>query len=188
VADIISNTDLRVGTCIDVDGTLYIVTAFQPAKFGKWSWVTKIKLRDINTGLIVEKVFKPGDKIVRAILEGKQAQYMYKDDSGFHFLDQETYEDVILPEDMIGDASDLLVENMEVEILMYRERYVSVNIPYFVKLKVIETPPGIKGDTASGGSKPATLETGIVVQVPLFVNPGEVIRVDTRTREYLERA
>ena len=188
MADIISNTDLRVGTCIDVDGTLYIVTAFQPAKFGKWSWVTKTKLRDINTGLIVEKVFKPGDKIVRAILEGKPAQYMYKDDSGFHFLDQETYEDIILPADMIGDASDFLVENMEVEILMYGERYVSVNLPSFVQLKVIETPPGIKGDTASGGSKPATLETGIVVQVPLFVNPGEVIRVDTRTREYLERA
>ena len=188
MVDIIQNTDLRVGNCIDVDGNLYIVTAFQPAKFGKWSWVTKTKLRDINSGLIVEKVFKPGDKIVRAMLEGKRAQYMYKDDSSFHFLDQETYEDVVLLEDMIGDASDFLVENMEVEILMYGERYVSINFPSFVELKVIDAPPGIKGDTASGGSKPATLETGIVVQVPLFVKIGEKIRVDTRSREYLERA
>jgi len=188
VADIISNTDLRVGTCIDVDGTLYVVTAFQPAKFGKWSWVTKTKLRDINTGFIVEKVFKPGDKIVRAILEGRQAQYMYKDDSGFHFLDQETYEDIMLPNDLVGEASDFLVENMMVEILMYGDKQVSINLPSYVELKVVDTPPGIKGDTASGGSKPATLETGIIIQVPLFVNIGEVIRVDTRTREYLERA
>ena len=188
MSDILSNTELRVGTCIDVDGTLYIVTAFQPAKFGKWSWVTKTKLRDINSGFIVEKVFKPGDKIVRAILEGRQAQYMYKDDGGFHFLDQETYEDVLLPNDLLGEASDFLVENMMVEILMYGDKHVSVNLPSYVELKVVDTPPGIKGDTASGGSKPATLETGIVVQVPLFVNIGEVIRVDTRTREYLERA
>ena len=188
MADIISNTDLRVGTCIDVDGTLYVVTAFQPAKFGKWSWVTKTKLRDINTGFIVEKVFKPGDKIVRAILEGRQAQYMYKDDSGFHFLDQETYEDIMLPNDLVGEASDFLVENMMVEILMYGDKQVSINLPSYVELKVVDTPPGIKGDTASGGSKPATLETGIIIQVPLFVNIGEVIRVDTRTREYLERA
>ncbi|NLJ49517.1 MAG: elongation factor P [Candidatus Atribacteria bacterium] len=188
MADIISNTDLRVGTCIDVDGTLYVVTAFQPAKFGKWSWVTKTKLRDINTGFIVEKVFKPGDKIVRAILEGRQAQYMYKDDGGFHFLDQETFEDVLLSSDLVGEASDFLIENMMVEILMYGDKYVSINLPSYVELKVVDAPPGIKGDTASGGSKPATLETGIVVQVPLFVNIGEIIRVDTRTREYLERA
>jgi len=188
VADIISNTELRVGTCIDIDGNLYIVTAFQPAKFGKWSWVTKAKLRDINTGLIVEKVFKPGDKIVRAILEERTAQYMYKDDAGYHFLDQETYEDVILPEEMVGEASQYLVENLEVQILVYGDKYVSVSLPSYVELKVIDTPPGIKGDTASGGTKPATLETGIVVQVPLFVDIGEVVRVDTRSQEYLERA
>ncbi|MCX6089895.1 MAG: elongation factor P [Atribacterota bacterium] len=188
MGDIIQNTNLRVGTCIDVDGNLYIVTAFQPSKFGKWSWVTKTKLRDINTGLIVEKVFKPGDKITRAILEGKKVQFMYKDDSGYHFLDLESYEEIILSVDLVGDAKNYLVENHEVEILVYGERYVSVTLPSYVELKVIEAPPGVKGDTASGGSKLATLETGIVVQVPLFVNPGELLRIDTRTGDYLERA
>ena len=186
--DYISSNDLRVGTCIEVDGVLYVVTAFQHTKVGKWGAIMKTKLRDINTGLTVEKSFRAGEKVARVVLEGKNAQFMYKTGSDYHFLNLETYEEIVLPEDLVGEAKDFLVENLEVEILTYEGKPTTVNVPPFVELEVVDTPPGIRGDTASGGSKPATLETGLTIQVPLFVNPGDRIRIDTRTREYLERA
>ncbi|HOQ51732.1 MAG TPA: elongation factor P [Candidatus Atribacteria bacterium] len=184
----ISSNDLRVGTCIEVDGNLYVVTSFQHIKPGKGGAIIKTKLRDINTGFIVEKTFRAGEKIIRAILEVKKAQYMYKDAAGYHFLNLENYEEIVLPEEVVGENQDFLVENLEAEILAYGGKYIGVELPPFIELKVVETTPGIRGDTASGGSKPATLETGVVIQVPLFVNEGDKVRVDTRTREYLERA
>ncbi len=186
--DYISSNDLRVGTCIEVDGALYVVTAFQHTKVGKWGAIIKTKLRDINTGLTVEKSFRAGEKVARVILEGKPAQYMYKTGNEYHFLQLETYEEIALPEDLVGEARDFLVENLEVEILTHEGKPISVNVPPFVELEVVDTPPGVRGDTASGGSKPATLETGLVIQVPLFVDRGDRLRIDTRTREYLERA
>jgi len=112
------------------------------------------------------------------VLEGKNAQFMYKTGSDYHFLNLETYEEIVLPEDLVGEAKDFLVENLEVEILTYEGKPITVNVPPFVELEVVDTPPGIRGDTASGGSKPATLETGLTIQVPLFVNPGDRIRID----------
>ena len=112
---------------------------------------------------------------------------MYEDAAGYHFLNLESYEEIVLPEEMVGENRDFLVENLEVEILTYQGKCIGVELPPFIELEVVETTPGIRGDTASGGSKPATLETGVVVQVPLFVNEGDKVRVDTRTREYLER-
>jgi len=184
----ISSNDLRVGTAIEVDGKLYIVTAFQHTKPGKGGALIKTKVRDIDTGFSVEKVFRAGEKIARVIVEGKKAQYMYNDGIGYHFLDMESYEERVLHPEAVGDAVDFLTENIEVELLTHGERIISVNLPFVVEIAVKETPPGIKGDTASGGTKPATLETGVVLQVPLFIDQGEVIRVDTRNREYLERA
>lgn len=185
--DLISSNDLRVGTCIEVDGTLYVVTAFQHTKFGKWGAIIKTKLKDLSTGLVVERSFRAGEKVARALLEGKRAQFMYRSGPNFHFLNLETYEEVVLPEEVVGDNQDFLTENLEVELLVYEGKYIAVNIPPFVDLEVVDTPPGVRGDTASGGSKPATLETGLVVQVPLFVSRGDRVRIDTRTREYLER-
>lgn len=185
--DFISSNDLRVGTCIEVDGNLYVVTAFQHTKVGKWGAIIKTKLKDLSTGLIVERSFRAGEKVARAVLEGKKAQFMYRSGSDFHFLNLETYEEIVLPEEVVGENQDFLVENLEVELLVYEGKYIAVNVPPFVDLEVVDTPPGVRGDTASGGSKPATLETGLVVQVPLFVNRGDRVRIDTRTREYLER-
>ncbi len=185
--DYISSNDLRVGNCIEVDGNLYLVAAFQHTKVGKWGAIIKTKLRDVNTGLIIEKSFRAGEKVIRAILEGKNAQFMYADGQGYHFMDLESYEEVVLPEELIGEAKDFLVDGLEVELLKYGDKVVGVNIPSFVELEVVDTSPGIRGDTASGGSKPAVLETGLTIQVPLFVNKGDKVRVDTRTREYLER-
>lgn len=185
--DYISSNDLRVGTCIEVDGNLYMVSSFQHIKPGKGGAIIKTKLKDINTGFIVEKTFRAGEKIIRAILEVKKAQYMYKDAAGYHFLNLESYEEIVLPEEIVGENQDFLVENLEVEILAYQGKYIGIELPSFIELEVVETTPGIRGDTASGGSKPATLETGVVIQVPLFVNQGDRVRVDIRTREYLER-
>lgn len=185
--DYISSNDLRVGNCIELDGNLYLVAAFQHTKVGKWGAIIKTKLRDVNTGLIIEKSFRAGEKVIRAILEGKNAQFMYADGQGYHFMDFESYEEVVLPEELIGEAKDFLVDGLEVELLKYGDKVVGVNIPSFVELEVVDTSPGIRGDTASGGSKPAVLETGLTIQVPLFVNKGDKVRVDTRTREYLER-
>lgn len=185
--DYISSNDLRVGTCIELEGNLYVVTSFQHTKVGKWGALVKTKLKDINTGLIVENSFRAGEKIVRAVLEGRKAQYMYQDAQGYHFLDLETYEDVILSEDLVGESKNFLTENLEVEILKYGDRFVTINIPLFVELEVVDTPPGLRGDTASGGSKPATLETGLVIQVPLFVAKGDKVKIDTREGKYLER-
>jgi len=187
VPEYISSNDLRVGTCIEVDGNLYVVTSFQHIKPGKGGAIIKTKLKDINTGFIIEKTFRAGEKIIRAILEVKKAQYMYEDAAGYHFLNLESYEEIVLPEEMVGENRDFLVENLEVEILTYQGKCIGVELPPFIELEVVETTPGIRGDTASGGSKPATLETGVIVQVPLFVNEGDKVRVDTRTREYLER-
>ncbi len=186
--EFISSNDLRVGTAIEVDGNLYVVTTFQHTKPGKGGALIKTKVHDVNTGFTVEKVFRAGEKVARIILEGKKAQYMYNDGIGYHFLDMESYEEKVVQKEVVGDAIDFLTENLEVELLTYGDRIISVTLPSFVEITIKETPPGIKGDTASGGTKPATLETGVVIQVPLFIEEGELIRVDTRTREYLERA
>lgn len=149
--------------------------------------VMQVKMRNLITGKVVEYSFKSGERIETADIAKQKAQFLYKDQSGTHFLDQTTYETVDLPKDLTENIEGYLKESMEVEIIKFENRPISVELPIKIALKVISTPPGIRGDTATGGTKPATLETGLVVNVPLFVKEGETIRVNTETGEYVER-
>ncbi|MBP2672351.1 MAG: efp, partial [candidate division NC10 bacterium] len=148
----------------------------------------RTKLKNMRTGSIVERTFRTEEKVERAELEERRAQFMYRSDEEFHFMDTETYEQFFLNEEQLGDASVYLKEEMVVTIVSHRGSPLTVEVPTFVELAVAQTDPGVRGDTASGGSKPATLETGAVVQVPLFINVGDRLRVDTRTGTYIERA
>ncbi len=178
--------DLRPG--VKVDGVPFVVTDFQWVKPGKGGAFMRTKLRNMRTGAIVERTFRTEEKLERADLEEKRAQFMYESGDEFHFMDTETYEQFFLSEDQLGDARKYLKEEMVVTIVSHRGAPLAVEVPTFVELAVTDTEPGVRGDTASGGSKPATLETGAVIQVPLFINIGDRLRVDTRTGSYIERA
>jgi len=180
--------DLRPGMKIELDGAPFIVTDYQWVKPGKGGAFNRTKLKNMRTGSIVERTFRTEEKVERAELEERRAQFMYRSDDEFHFMDTETYEQFFLNEEQLGDASVYLKEEMVVTIVSHRGSPLTVEVPTFVELAVAKTDPGVRGDTASGGSKPATLETGAVVQVPLFINIGDRLRVDTRTGTYIERA
>ena len=180
--------DLRPGMKIELDGAPFIVTDYQWVKPGKGGAFNRTKLKNMRTGSIVERTFRTEEKVERAELEERRAQFMYRSDEEFHFMDTETYEQFFLNEEQLGDASVYLKEEMVVTIVSHRGSPLTVEVPTFVELAVAKTDPGVRGDTASGGSKPATLETGAVVQVPLFINVGDRLRVDTRTGTYIERA
>ncbi|ACX51811.1 translation elongation factor P [Ammonifex degensii KC4] len=183
----ISTNDFRTGLTIELDGEVYQVIEFLHVKPGKGAPFVRTKLRNLRTGAVIERTFNAGEKVPRAHLDRRQAQYLYNDGSSFYFMDMETYEQVALGEKELGDAVKFLKENLEISLLLYQGKVLGVELPNTVELKVIETPPGVKGDTAAGGSKPAKLETGTVIQVPLFVEEGDIIQVDTRTGEYLKR-
>lgn len=180
--------DLRPGMKIELDGSPFVVTDYQWVKPGKGGAFNRTKLKNMRTGSIVERTFRTEEKVERAELEERRAQFMYRSDDEFHFMDTETYEQFFLTEEQLGDASAYLKEEMVVTIVSHRGSPLTVEVPTFVELAVAKTDPGVRGDTASGGSKPATLETGAVVQVPLFINIGDRLRVDTRTGTYIERA
>jgi elongation factor P len=180
--------DLRPGMKIEVDGVPYVVTDYQWVKPGKGGAFNRTKLRNMRTGAIIERTFRTEEKLPAAELEEKKAQFLYRSDDEFHFMDTETYEQFFLSEDQLGEARRYLKEEMVVTIVSHRGSPLAVEVPTFVELAVVETEPGVRGDTASGGSKPATLETGAVIQVPLFINVGDRLRVDTRTGTYIERA
>ncbi|HHV63066.1 MAG TPA: elongation factor P [Firmicutes bacterium] len=183
----ISTNDFRTGLTIEVDGELYTVVDFQHVKPGKGSAFVRSRLKNIKTGYVIEKTFRAGEKLPKAHIEYREMQYLYSSGDDYFFMDMTTYEQLSLNKEKLGDNIKYLKENMVLGVLMYEGTPIGVELPNFVELKVTETDPGIKGDTATGGSKPAKLETGAVVQVPLFVNVGDVIRVDTRTGQYLER-
>lgn len=183
----VSTNDFRTGLTIDLDGEAYQVIDFQHVKPGKGSPFVRSKLKNLRTGAVIEKTFNAGEKIPRARVERREVQYLYNDGGAYYFMDMENYDQLPLTREQLGDAVNFLKENMTLHIVMYQGRSIGVDLPNYVELKVIETAPGIKGDTATGGSKPATLETGYVVQVPLFVNTGDVLQVDTRTGLYLKR-
>jgi elongation factor P len=173
---------------IEVDGAPFVVTDYQWVKPGKGGAFNRTKLKNMRTGSIVERTFRSEEKVEQAVLEERRAQFMYRSGDEFHFMDTETYEQFLLSEIQLGDAQDYLKEEMVVTIVSHREKPLTVEVPIFVELTVAKTDPGVRGDTASGGSKPATLETGAVIQVPLFINVGDRLRVDTRTGTYIERA
>ena len=183
----ISTNDFHTGLTVEMDGTVYEIIDFQHSKMGRGSALVKTKLRDVENGGVMEKTFRAGEKLKRAHVETREKQYLYRDGDGYVFMDKESYEQISLDKEQLGDKINYLKENMVLELLMYEGKAIGIKLPTFVELKVINTQPGIKGNTVSGGSKPAILETGAVVQVPLFISEGEVIKVDTRSDEYIER-
>jgi elongation factor P len=180
--------DLRVGTKVELDGVAYIVSDSQFVKPGKGGAFTRTKLKNMRTGAVIERTFRSEEKIGTPELEERTAQFMYQSGDEFHFMNSESYEQFFLTEEQLGQARDYLKEEMVVTILLHQGKPLNVEVPTFVELAVAKTEPGVRGDTASGGSKPATLESGAVIQVPLFINVGDRLRVDTRTGTYIERA
>lgn len=183
----ISVNDLRTGITVEIDGTLYTVVEFLHVKPGKGAAFVRTKLKNLETGAVFERNFRAGERVNRAHIETKEMQYLYNSGDEYYFMDTSSYEQVTLGKDLLGDATYFLKDNMMILVQFHKGRAIGVELPTFVELQVTHTEPGFKGDTATGGSKPATLETGLVVQVPLFVEQGDVIRVDTRTKEYLSR-
>ena len=183
----ISTADFKNGLTIEYENNLFQIVEFQHVKPGKGGAFVRSRLRNMRTGATIDKTFRAGERMEFAHIERKQAEFLYFTGEDYVFMDTESYDQMSLSAAQIGDAKDFLKENTPVTIASYQGNLLSVDLPPSVELKIIETDPGLRGDTASGGSKPAKLETGAVVTVPLFVGQGEVIKVDTRTRSYLER-
>jgi elongation factor P len=184
---LIDTSDFRNGLSILLDGEIYQIVEFQHVKPGKGGAFVRTRLRNLRANSVLEKTFRAGEKMEQAILERKKMNFLYHQENEYVFMDMETYDQVAVPPSAIGPAVKYLKDNTEVEVMSHNGRIIGVELPFFMELEVIETDPGLRGDTASGGSKPATIETGAVVNVPLFVNIGDRIRVDTRTDTYLER-
>jgi elongation factor P len=184
----ISVNDFRTGLTIEVDGGIWRVLEFQHVKPGKGAAFVRSKLRNLRTGAIQEKTFRAGEKVERAQIDNRKMQYLYANGDQHVFMDNETYEQIELPASQIEYELKFLKENMEVYIMMFQGETLGIELPNTVELEVVATEPGIKGDTASGGSKPATLETGLVVQVPFFVNQGDRLIINTEDGSYVSRA
>lgn len=184
----ISVNDFKTGLSIEMDGQAYLVVDFQHVKPGKGAAFVRAKLKNISSGGVVEKTFRAGEKVARAHLDRREMQYLYNDGEGYVFMDNESFEQITITREAIGDGVKWLLENMNIHVLIFQDKIIGIDLPNFVELKVVETEPGVRGDTATGATKNATLETGAVVQVPLFIEEGDVLRIDTRTGEYMERA
>ncbi|ARU63238.1 elongation factor P [Tumebacillus avium] len=184
----ISSNDFRPGVTIEYDGGLWRVVEFMHVKPGKGAAFVRTKLKNIRTGAVREMTFRAGEKVPRARVETRKMQYLYNDGEFFQFMDNESFEQLGVPATMLEDEVKYLLENMECQVMIYEDQAIGVELPNTVVLTVAETEPGIKGDTAQGGSKNATMETGAVVQVPLFIEVGEKLIVDTRNGEYVSRA
>ena len=184
-----STADFRNGLVLDIDGQLWTIIYFQHVKPGKGGAFVRTKLKNVLSGAVVDKTYRAGEKVTDVRLERRPVTYSYSDGQLYHFMDQQTYEMIPISGDLLGeDQLRYLKENMECEGLVHDGTVISVELPQFVELEITQTDPGFKGDTAQGGTKSATLETGLSVQVPLFVEAGDTVRVDTRTGQYLARA
>ncbi|MBQ7040088.1 MAG: elongation factor P [Clostridia bacterium] len=184
----ISAGDFRNGVTFEMEGNVFQIVEFQHVKPGKGAAFVRTKLKNVITGGVVEKTFRPTEKMEKAHIDRKDMQYSYSDGDLYYFMDQETFDMVPISADQVGDALKFVKEEMICKILSYKGSVFGIEPPTFVELLVTETEPGFKGDTATGATKPATLETGAVINVPLFIEENEMIRVDTRTGEYMERA
>ena len=184
----IGTGDLRKGITIELDGKLYTIMDYEHIKVGRGSAQVRMKLRDVRAGHTVDRTFQAGERFPRARLDHHTVQYLYEESGLYYFMDQTTFEQYPLTQDQLGNALSYLKEEMSIELLTYENDPIGVELPLSVELLVTETGPSFKGDTAQGGTKPATLETGLVVQVPLFLNNGDKVKVDTRTAQYIERA
>jgi elongation factor P len=183
----LTTQDFRKGLKLEIDNDPYIIVDFQHVKPGKGSAFVRTKLKNLITGLVIDPTFRSGDKVKKPDLVENVMQYLYADGDQLHFMDAKTYDQIEVVRSNLGEAADYLSENLEVSVLFFNGRPIGVDLPNFVELKVTACDPGIKGDTVSGSTKPATVETGASFNVPLFINEGDVLRVDTRSHEYVER-
>ncbi len=184
----ISAGEFRNGMTFDIDGNVFQIIEFQHVKPGKGAAFVRTKIRNVISGSVTDRTFSPNEKFPTAFVERKDMEYLYSDEGLYYFMDSETYENVPINADKLGDNFKFVKENVVCKVLSYKGVIFGVEPPTFLELQVAQTDPGFKGDTATNASKPATLETGAEIRVPLFINEGDVIRVDTRTGEYLERA
>ena len=183
----ISAGDFRNGVTIEYEGNIFTIIEFQHVKPGKGAAFVRTKLKNIKTGAVIEKTFRPTEKVPKAHIERKDMQYLYNDGDLYHFMDIESYEQIVISQEVIGDTLKFVKENDTCKIMSHSGAVFGVEPPLFVELEVIHTEPGLKGDTATGATKPAEVETGATVYVPLFVNIGDKLKIDTRTGEYLSR-
>ena len=183
----ISTNDMRPGMTLDVEGDLYTILEYQHHKPGKGHAMVRTKLRNLRTGAVVDRTFRADEKVEQARLDKRDMQYLYSDASGLVFMDTATYEQITLTKDLLGEGSKFLKEGQVAQVLFHQSNALGAELPTTVDLEITETDPGLQGDRSSAGNKPATLETGAVVQVPLFLNVGEKVRVDTRTGNYVTR-
>ncbi len=180
-------SDLRKGLKIVIDNEPYIVTSFDFMKPGKGQALYRTKLKNMVTGLTIDRTFREGDTFEPASLEERPMQYLYKEGDNYHFMDNQTYEQIVINKDSLGDAVNFLTENLNVKVLLFRDKPIGVELPNFVNLRVVKTELWVKGDTSKADYKPATLETGYEIKIPPFIEEGELITVDTRTGEYSTR-
>ena len=184
----ITSNDFRPGVTIEIDGQVWQVVEFQHVKPGKGAAFVRAKIKNLETGAVVERTWNAGEKVQEGRVDRRQMQYLYESDGMYVFMDNESYEQIELNKDALGSAVNFLKEEMNVSDMMFKGKVIGIDLPATVELRVVETDPGGRGDTATGGSKPATLETGYVVKVPLFINEGELLTIDTRTGQYTGRA
>jgi elongation factor P len=182
-----STADFRKGLKIELDGTPYVIADFQHVKPGKGGAFVRTKLKNLVTGRVLDRTFRSGERVKRPDLMEREMQYLYREGDRFCMMDNESYEQLWLTAEQVGEARLYLTENLKVQVLFFYQQPLAVEVPNFVVLEVAQTEPGVRGDTATGGTKPATLETGAVIQVPLFIHAGDRVRVDTRTGSYIER-
>ncbi|MBU1277380.1 MAG: elongation factor P [Proteobacteria bacterium] len=183
-----STAEFRRGLKIEIDGKPFTIVEFQHVKPGKGGAFVRTKLKNLETGQVLEQTFRSGAKVGIPDLEENNVQYLYQDGDNYVFMDNDTYDQVFIAGEYLGDAINYMKANIEVKVLFFKGKPIGVDLPITVELEVTETEPGVKGDTATGANKNATMETGLVVQVPLFIEEGEMLRIDTRTGEYIERA
>ncbi len=182
-----TTSDFRKGLKIEIGGEPYTIVDFQHVKPGKGGAFVRTRLKSLTSGNVLDMTFRSGDKVDKPDLEEREMQFLYESNGEYHFMDTNNYEQLFLTGDQLGESRDFLKENLVIKAVFHNKRPIGIETPMFVELKVAQTEPGMRGDTATGATKPATLESGAVIQVPLFVNEGDILRIDTRTREYITR-
>jgi elongation factor P len=187
VAFMYFTADFRKGLKIEIDGEPYVIVDFQHVKPGKGGAFVRTRLKSLLSGNVVEQTFRSGDRVDTPDLEEREMQFLYETGGEYHLMDTTTFEQLFLTAEQMGESKDFLKENLVIKALFHNKRPIGVEVPMFVELKVVKSDPGMRGDTATGATKPATLESGAVIQVPLFVEEGDTLRIDTRTREYITR-
>ena len=182
-----STTDFRKGLKVEIGGEPFVIVDFQHVKPGKGGAFVRTRLKSLVSGNVIDQTFRSGDRVDKPDLEEREMQFLYEAGGEFHFMETQTFEQLFLTADQLGGSKDFLKENIVIKALFHNKRPIGIEVPMFVELKIVKSEPGIRGDTATGVNKPATLESGAVIQVPLFVEEGDVVRIDTRTREYITR-